>query len=70
MMSRKIQVDLTTFLVMQFYQVWGLAPSPNCECGTLEQTADHVLTARPIHRTPNGARGRTILDFGRFSMLA
>ena len=23
---------------------WGLAPSPNCECGTSEQTADHVLT--------------------------
>ena len=24
---------------------WGLAPSLNCECGTSEQTADHVLTA-------------------------
>ena len=24
---------------------WGLAPSPNCECGATEQTADHVLTA-------------------------
>ena len=23
----------------------GLAPSPNCECGASEQTADHVLTA-------------------------
>ena len=22
---------------------WGLAPSPNCECGASEQTADHVL---------------------------
>ena len=21
---------------------WGLAPSPNCECGASEQTADHV----------------------------
>ena len=21
---------------------WGLAPSPNCECGATEQTADHV----------------------------
>ena len=29
---------------------WGLAPSPNCECGASEQTADHVLTACPIHR--------------------
>ena len=24
---------------------WGLAPSPNCECGASEQIADHVLTA-------------------------
>ena len=24
---------------------WGLVPSPNCECGASEQTADHVLTA-------------------------
>ena len=29
---------------------WGLAASPNCECGASEQTADHVLTACPIHR--------------------
>ena len=29
---------------------WGLAPSPNCECGASEQTADHVLTAWPAHR--------------------
>ena len=28
---------------------WGLAPSPNCECGASEQTADHILTACPIH---------------------
>ena len=41
---------------------WGLAPSPNCECGTSEQTADHVLTACPIHRTPHGARVLTVLD--------
>ena len=24
---------------------WDLAPSPNCECGASEHTADHVLTA-------------------------
>ena len=24
---------------------WGLAPSPNCECGASEQTADYVQTA-------------------------
>ena len=40
----------------------GLAPSSNCECGTSEQTADHVLTACPIHWAPHGARGLTILD--------
>ena len=31
---------------------WGLAPSPNCECGASKQTADHVLTACPIQRWP------------------
>ena len=41
---------------------WGLAPSPNCECGASEQTADHVLTACPIHRALHGARGLTDLD--------
>ena len=41
---------------------WGLAPSPNCECGASEQTTDHLLTASPIHRAPHGARGLTILD--------
>ena len=41
---------------------WGLAPSPNCECCASEQTADHVLTACPIHRAPHGARGVTVLD--------
>ena len=43
-------------------QKWGLAPSPNCEWGASEQTADHVLTACPIHRAPHGARGLTVLD--------
>ena len=41
---------------------WGLAPLPNCECDASEQTADHVLTACPIHRAPHGARGLTVLD--------
>ena len=41
---------------------WGLAPSPNCECGASEQTADHVLTMCPIHWAPHGARGLTVLD--------
>ena len=33
---------------------WGLAPSPNYECGAAEQTADHVVIACPIHRAPHG----------------
>ena len=41
---------------------WGLAPSPNCECGASAQTADHILTACPIHRTPHGSRGLMVLD--------
>ena len=41
---------------------WGLSPAPNSECGASEQTADHVLTACPIHRAPHGARGLTVLD--------
>ena len=41
---------------------WSLAPSPNCECGAFEHTADHVLTACPIHRAPHGARCLTVLD--------
>ena len=41
---------------------WGLASSPNCECGASEQIADHVLTVCPIHRAPHGARGLTVLN--------
>ena len=41
---------------------WGLAPSPNCECGASKQTADHVLTGCPIHRALHGARGLTVLN--------
>ena len=41
---------------------WGLAPSPNCECGASEQTVDHVLTACPIHRAPHEARDLMVLD--------
>ena len=41
---------------------WGLAPSPNCECGVSEQTVDHVLIACPIHWAPHGSRGLKVLD--------
>ena len=26
---------------------WGVAPSPNCECGASEQTADHIISTCP-----------------------
>ena len=39
-----------------FMHKWGLAPSPNCECGAIEQTADHVLIAYSIHQTPRGLK--------------
>ena len=41
---------------------WGLTPSPNCQCGSSEQTTDHVLTACPIHQAPHGAQGLTVFD--------
>ena len=40
---------------------WGLAPSPDCDCGASKQTADHVLTACRIHRAADGARGLKVL---------
>ena len=39
---------------------WSLTPSPKCECGASEQTADHVLLGGLIHRAPHGARGLTV----------
>ena len=41
---------------------WGLANSPNCERGASEQTADHVLTACPIHQAPYRTQGLMVLD--------
>ena len=41
---------------------WGYAPSPNCECGATEQTADHVLSSCLIHHVPRGTRGLQVLD--------
>ena len=51
--------------VVRFHSLmhqWGLAPSPNCECGASEQSVDHVLTVCPIHRAPHEARGLTFVD--------
>ena len=41
---------------------WGAAPSPNCECGTSEQTADHIISTCPLHRAPKGIQGLMVLD--------
>ena len=40
----------------------GLAPSPNCECGATEQTADHVISSCIAHHVPRGTRGLQVLD--------
>ena len=40
---------------------WGLASSPNCERGTTEQTADHVISSCLIHHVPRGIRGLQVL---------
>ena len=41
---------------------WGLAPSSNCECGAADQIANHVISTCPIHPTPRGVTGLTVLD--------
>ena len=45
-----------------FMHKWGLASTSNCECGTAEQTAEHIILTCPIHRAPTGIRGLTVLD--------
>ena len=45
-----------------FMHKWGCASLPNCKCGAIEQTEDHILIACPIHRAPHGAQGLTVLD--------
>ena len=39
---------------------WSLAFSSNCECGAIKQTADHVISACPIHRKPGEVAGLTV----------
>jgi len=41
---------------------WGMASSAACECGAEERTVDHVVLQCPIHRTPHGLHGLTVLD--------
>ena len=40
----------------------GMASSAACECGAEEQTVDHVVFQRPIHRPPHGLHGLTVPD--------
>ena len=40
---------------------WGLAPSPNCECGATEQTADHGISSCLLRHVPRGTRGLQVL---------
>jgi len=39
-----------------------MSSSAACECGTEEQTVDHVVLECPIHRPPHGLHGLTVLD--------
>ena len=41
---------------------WGLASSPNCKCGSTEQTADHVISSCLIHHVPGETLGLQVLD--------
>jgi len=41
---------------------WGMASSAACECGTEEQTVDHVVLQCPIYRPPHGLHGLMVLD--------
>ena len=44
-----------------FMHKWGLAPTSNCECGAIEQTAEHIILTCPVHRAPTGIGGQTML---------
>ena len=41
---------------------WGAGPSPDCECGASEQTADHIISTCSLHRAPKGIQGLLVLD--------
>ena len=41
---------------------WDLAPSSNSECGAIEQTADHVISACSIRRASRRVASLTVLD--------
>jgi len=39
-----------------------MVTSAACECGTLEQTVDHVVIQCPIHQPPHQLHDLTVLD--------
>ena len=41
---------------------WGLAPTSNCKCCTVEQITEHLILTCPVHWAPTGIRGLTVLD--------
>ena len=41
---------------------WGVAPSPNCECGASEQTADHIISTCPLPLALKGIQDLLVLD--------
>ena len=41
---------------------WGMAPIAACECGTEEQTADHIITSCPIYHHPSGTCALASID--------
>ena len=49
---------------------WGVASSGVCDCGTGEQTADHVILDCPVYGSPGGMHGLADLDDGTLEWLA
>jgi len=41
---------------------WGMASSAACDFGAEERTVDHVVLQCPIHRSPHGLYGLTVLN--------
>ena len=53
-----------------FMHKWGLAPTSNCQCGAIEQTAEHIILTCPVHQAPTGIRGLTGLDVDTRCLLS
>ena len=55
-------LELSSCYFRSFLHKWGMASSAACDCGTEEQTVDHVVLQCPIHRPPHELHGLTVLD--------